>query len=569
MYAPRTSGHHRWRRLTAAVVGLAALAAGWFFLAPPALGGNASYVVTDGISMRPMIHTGDLAIVRPAADYRVGDVVAYHSPSLHVVVLHRIVAVTHGGYVFKGDNNAWRDPGAVSRSRLVGKLWVLAPGLGGDLRTFGSPAAMAGLAGAAVLLLAGGAGVRTVRRRRRRPQPKWAPRPARTRTRAATAGAAVTASHGSILAVAAIAAAAFAGVAAVAWTAPAHRAVARAVTYRQSGRFAYSAPTATGAVYTTGRATTGQPIFTRLAGPVQVRFAYALSSHPAGSVAGTASMDAVLTSPNGWSRTIPLASQTAFTGRRVVVAGTIHLRRLEALLAHVATATQVTGQSFALTLVPSVHVHGVLAGRPVRAGYAPQLPFTLSTDELLPLLPAKPPGESASPTAGAPVFHPSRTESFMTQEPAPVRIGPGPLHASVTVARIVGTAGLVLALAAAAVAGRLLWRSRAADEPTRIGSRYGESMVTVVHSSLGRHADLVQVKSIDELARIAERYDSMIIHEQTAVGHAYLVADGTTLYAYLLNTQEGSERALREHLTSGRAGGRGRLSWTQGYETAS
>jgi hypothetical protein len=61
----------------------------------------------------------------------------------------------------------------------------------------------------------------------------------------------------------------------------------------------------------------------------------------------------------------------------------------------------------------------------------------------------------------------------------------------------------------------------------------------------------------------------MIIHEQTAIGHAYVVADGTTLYAYLLNT-EGSERALRDHLTSAQRSGRGRpVSWTQGYETAS
>src|SRR5205085_6293445 len=177
MYAPRTTGHHRWRRLTAAVVGLAALAVGWYAFAPPALGGDASYVVTDGISMRPKIHAGDLAIVRPDGVYRVGDIVAYRSRSLHVVVLHRIIAVKGGGYVFRGDNNSWPDPGPVARSQLVGKLWVLAPGVGGDLRSLDSPAAMAGLAGLAVVLLAGGAGVRHVRRRRRRrPQPKWMPR---------------------------------------------------------------------------------------------------------------------------------------------------------------------------------------------------------------------------------------------------------------------------------------------------------------------------------------------------------------------------------------------------------
>jgi hypothetical protein len=122
----------------------------------------------------------------------------------------------------------------------------------------------------------------------------------------------------------------------------------------------------------------------------------------------------------------------------------------------------------------------------------------------------------------------------------------------VTIARIAGLVGALLALAALVFAVRLHRRSRGADEPTRIAARYGESIVSVVHSSLGTHGDLVQVRSIEELARLAERYESMIIHEQTDLGHAYLVADGVTLYAYLAEAP-GGERGLRELLMSERA----------------
>src|SRR6478609_8281706 len=74
--------------------------------------------------MEPRFHTGDLAIVRPAATYRVGEIVAYHSTLLHLTVLHRIIGRHGNRYVFKGDNNSFIDPGYPTRAELLGKLWI-------------------------------------------------------------------------------------------------------------------------------------------------------------------------------------------------------------------------------------------------------------------------------------------------------------------------------------------------------------------------------------------------------------------------------------------------------------
>ncbi|MGA9859993.1 MAG: S24 family peptidase, partial [Solirubrobacteraceae bacterium] len=74
---------------------------GWHYFASPLIGGSTNYVITHGVSMEPRFHSGDLALVRPAAQYRVGDVVAYHSSLLHLVVLHRIYAIHDGRYTFK------------------------------------------------------------------------------------------------------------------------------------------------------------------------------------------------------------------------------------------------------------------------------------------------------------------------------------------------------------------------------------------------------------------------------------------------------------------------------------
>lgn len=578
-FAPRTQSHRR-RRIAALVVVLAVLAAGWWFLAPPAIGGDTSYVVTDGISMHPRIHTGDLALVRPAGSYRVGDIVAYRSPELRVTVLHRINSISPAGrYRFKGDNNSWIDPGSVTRAAIIGKMWVLAPGLGGDLHTLHSPLVMAAMAVLAVLLLFGGAGAQVRRRRRRgRAKPKWkaaepkwngapapgpapaaatatsaapAPAPAPTlvppptRSRRPSAGP----SYGGVAAAFA-AVIACAGLTLLAWTSPTSRPAPSSSSYVQSGRFSYSASAVAGAVYDSDRVTTGQPMFSRLVGPVQVRFAYTLRSAPVVGATGTASLAAVISAPNGWARTVSLESPTPFTGRRVAVAGTVHLRRLQRLVQRVAVATSVPSETFTLTLVPSVHTHGTLAGRPFAADYAPRLPFSLTPYELAPVLPAAAAAAGPARAGKAGVFHPAQTSSFTSAGSAQVTIGPDRLHLSAGFARVLGPIGLLVALAAAGLAGRQLRRERRADEPTRIQGRYGEAMIAAVQSTLIHGGDLVEVESIEALARLAERHQSLMIHEQTATGHAYLVADGGTVYAYFVHTTE-PEPTVRERLARG------------------
>jgi signal peptidase I len=138
----------------------------WLTFAPQQLEGPADYVVTHGISMQPKFHAGDLAIVRPADPYRVGDIVAYNSATLHTVVMHRIVAQEGDRFVFKGDNNSWLDPDKPTQHDLIGKLWVQVP-QGGKWLSFIHAPTTIGVA-VMVLLLAGTRLKRKRRRRRRR-----------------------------------------------------------------------------------------------------------------------------------------------------------------------------------------------------------------------------------------------------------------------------------------------------------------------------------------------------------------------------------------------------------------
>jgi signal peptidase I len=135
---------------------LAAVLVFWVLvLRPAALGGPTSYIVIRGSSMLPTYAPGDLVIVRTAAEYRVGDVVAYRVPDGDVgaglIVIHRIVAVDRDGLALRGDNNAAPDPWQPRESDVVGEAWMAVPGFGRVLAAIHQPVVLAALAASVVV----------------------------------------------------------------------------------------------------------------------------------------------------------------------------------------------------------------------------------------------------------------------------------------------------------------------------------------------------------------------------------------------------------------------------------
>ena len=142
-------------KVAALTASAAILVLGWYALAPRELGGRTSYVTTSGTSMQPLLHEGDLVVVRSGADYTVGDVVAYHNADLGQVVLHRIVAMDGDRYVCKGDHNDWLDGYEPTSSELIGEMSMRIPGMGSRLEVARSPVGMAALAGVATFGIIG------------------------------------------------------------------------------------------------------------------------------------------------------------------------------------------------------------------------------------------------------------------------------------------------------------------------------------------------------------------------------------------------------------------------------
>ena len=73
------------------------------------------FAVVEGRSMEPLLHTGDLVILKKAGpdDIEVGDIVVYKSNGKYII--HRVVGVYESRgvkcFIVKGDNNVFPDRG--------------------------------------------------------------------------------------------------------------------------------------------------------------------------------------------------------------------------------------------------------------------------------------------------------------------------------------------------------------------------------------------------------------------------------------------------------------------------
>jgi signal peptidase I len=529
-----TSTRLRSKLLTAAILLFAIV--GWVYLAPPRVGGSTNYVITHGISMEPTFHAGDLAIVRPADRYRVGEIVAYHSTLLHVVVLHRIIAIRGGRYVFKGDNNDFVDPTHPTRSQLIGALWVHIPRGGVVFHWLDSPAAAAVLCGLVGLFLVG-TGQTKRRRRRRGNRGHGSARQGASPVTSSEHRAPLGVSVRSLLIGVATVTVVCAVVAAYATTRPAATRVIHQIHYTQNGRVTYHATAPAGPVYPNGTLATGDPVFLQLVHRLDIKVAYRFAADAPARLHGTQQVLLQLTGPNGWTRQIALSGVRHFAGAAITTPATIDLRAVQTLLDKVGSATGISAAGATLGIAMKVHAAGTVAGQPVDVRFTPVASFELQPLELTPG--GSPPAAAAG--TGSTSVPATQTGLTSTAEGKVATVASVPNTLSIaghvlrysTIAEL-ALGGLLLAGALSVFLGVLLKRNHAFDEAARIRARYGHLLVPVlVGEDLGWPP--VDVTSFKALARLAESSGQLVLHHQADAVDTYLVNDNGTVYRYQIS----------------------------------
>jgi len=493
-------------RLSCAV---ALLLAGVGMFLPTSLGGSTTYVSTFGTSMEPGFHTGDLAILRPADSYGVGDVIAYRSDGLNTTVMHRIVDRDGNRFVTQGDNNSFLDEDHPAAEQVMGSLWLQIPHGGHALAALRSPALVFPVTVAIAALM-------WVLRRPRRasrvrrgaaarrglalPAPRLTPAD-RALARQAMIGC-------SVLAVLSLTAAS------ALLVLPDDQTETRAVPVTQSGRYTYSGQAFPGTTYPDGRVDTGDPIYTALAGALTVSYEQSLASVGDLRTDGTVRLGLALTAADGWTAeleggsAVPLRNSTATATVQLDTVGAVAL-----LAAHYAEVG-VDGGTATLTVTPEVDVAATVDGRAFAVRPPTELAFALD-----PAMLKMAGGPEALQSSGA------TTVTLEEVEPRSFTLGAVTLSIGDARALALGVGVLALVLT---VLATWLGGGRATSAVDAFLQRRAARVLAV--AGFVPDGTVVDVADPEALYKVAARLDGLVLHHAGPDRDTFAVRDVGTTY---------------------------------------
>jgi signal peptidase I len=509
------------------LIAIAAVAVVAVLFWPANLGGRTTYVGTHGTSMEPRFHAGDLALVRPASSYKVGDIIAYHSNTLHATVMHRIIADSPV-ISTKGDHNNFVDIDHPTQAEIIGKLAVRIPKGAAIRALIAKPVVLFPFLTIAIVGAGSGFFVKRSRRRKgervparmpRAHRPQHNPQPVpRDRVRIVIPIAACLAALGCLVATAA------------AWQTP--EATAKQGSkqrYDQNLALTYSGVAPQGAAYPDGVIHMGDTVYEKVATRVNVNLASDLSYHGATRVDGTYDIVANVTGGSGMHGTILLASRQPLTSAHAHVSAPLDIKPIRDLLTRFANETGLSSNQAAVDVVASIHLDAVLDHHKVTVDNSAKLSFSYT-----PIVfgPAAAPGAAPTDHAQPIVATKSGLLGGGSGRSHSGTISLGVVKAPVDVARVASIFLMALVLGAAAIAARMHRRHLRGGELEAIEGRYKRYLVSTPEIPTVPGRAVVEVDSMNVLVRMAEAQSEVILHASGPGFEQFAVVTDSAVYRY-------------------------------------
>ena len=461
--------------------------------------------------MEPHFHLGDLVLVRRQSSYQVGDAVIYRNAQLGRLVFHRIAAMDQDHFVIKGDNNSWVDAYEPVQSEILGKLWIYFPGVGKGVEWVRSPVNLA-----IVIVLFGGlmmAGMflNPTHRTKRNHSPSGN----------------LDGTMEGLLYVVGFFAVLFLGLCIFAFTRPTTL-PADKIQYQQEGFFYYSATGAPG-VYDSNIVQPGEPVFPKLTCFLNVGFAYSLLGNGLQNISGNHLLSArILEEQSGWQRTLPLESETSFSGNTYFSMSTLDLCQVENIVNSVEQQTGLHASVYTLELIPHIMVTSNVAGQAINDSFDPTLTFKF--DKVHFFL-----DTSNVPTQGD-VLHVTKQGFAPNPNVQANTLSLLGLNLSVQAVRAIALIGFMISFGGLLVLAWIVFSTVQQNQEALIRLKYGNMLMDIYEHMLEPTTRIVDVASIDDLAKLAERQSTMILHMTLNFLQYYMVQSNNVTYRYVVST---------------------------------
>lgn len=483
-----------------------------FFMAfaPTQLGGAVTYVIVNGNSMEPGFFRGDLVLVRVEPAYGVGDAVVYQDPNMGSFVFHRIIRLELDHFILQGDNNSWLDSYQPIQGEIVGKLWVHIPKLGRAIEWVRVPLHMSltvGLMGGVLMFDMIKKPSQRSKKEKKIPLGNFERMPE---------GALYVFGFLALL---------FLVLGIYSFTRPLHRS-ADNISYQQDGYYYYSA-TGTPGVYDTDVVRSGEPVFPKLTCFLNIGHTYSVTGGHLQGISGTHAMSArIMDEQSGWSRTIPLNTETSFVGNSYFTMATLDLCQIESLVNLVEQEAGLNQTAYTLEISANAAFTASVGGAQISDSFSPRLVFKydkvhfyLFTDKSQSDDPLR---SSKQGMAGSAASQPN-TISILGLKPA------------VWIIRVVSLIGFAFSLLGLIGTGMNVYRTASQSQDALIRLKYGGMLVDVYEQNLAPSSSVIDVATMDDLARLAERQGTMILHMTRNFLHYYFVQSNGTTYRYVIS----------------------------------
>lgn len=523
----------------------------WIFFAPKPLGGQASYVMVTGNSMEPLYQSGDLVIVRSTGTYNLGDIVTYRDPQLERYVIHRIVSRTPEGFILKGDHNNWLDSYQPAAAEIVGREWLRIPAAGTFITWVRNPwiiTLVIGITGGAIMAVlltrpknkkdrkrkSASSGFKGARRwfaglfhakDGNNPTPASAssqPRPGGNGLAPARKTNKVSQVIEVLFFVLGFVAIASLVLGIFSLANPVQREATNDISYQQTGNYSYSG-TAPKGVYDSEKIVTGQPFFPKLTCTMSLQFDYQLSAPLAEGISGSHQLTAVVTEiQSNWKRAINLEPKRNFSGNSFSATAIVNLCDVESLVARFEAQTGLKPPSYMLEIQPNVTINGTLGDLALADTFNEALQFQFDKVQFFVF----------QPDPQKDPLNPVKTGMLKNTNVETNSLNIFGWELPVKAGRLVSLLGLCLSLAGIGVLFGVISQAARQDGEVYTRMKYGSMLVDVRGHVPPSSSRIVDVLSMDDLAKMAEKSSSVILHETRGVTHDYYLQDGNVTYHF-------------------------------------